>query len=95
MIRAQLLPTQKELKDTYRNVVESQLISDVPVGTFLSGGVDSTITSAFAGERKRDITAFTIGVDDPALDETTEAARFAGYFKLKHSIKIIDEKEHS
>ncbi len=86
------MPTEKELSDTYKNVVKSQLVSDVPVGTFLSGGVDSTITSAFAGEIKKDITAFTIGVDDPALDETAEASRFANYFKLNHVIKTIDEK---
>lgn len=87
-----MVPTNEELQNVYKKVVKSQLISDVPVGTFLSGGVDSTITSAFAGENKKDITAFTIGVDDPSLDETAEAARFASYFKLNHVIESIDEK---
>jgi asparagine synthase (glutamine-hydrolysing) len=87
-----IVPTVKELSGIYKNVVESQLVSDVPVGTFLSGGVDSTITSAFADECKKGITAFTIGVDDPALDESVEATRFAGYFKLNHVVKNIDEK---
>lgn len=85
------VPANEELHNIYRNVVESQLISDVPVGTFLSGGVDSALTSAFAREIKKDITAFTIGVNDPSLDETAEAARFAGYFKLHHVIESIDE----
>ena len=82
-----------ELHNTFEKIVESQLISDVPVGSFLSGGVDSTLTSAFAHEYKKDITAFTIGVSDPALDETSEAARFAGYFNLNHVIETIDEDE--
>ena len=84
-----------ELHAAYKNVVNSQLVSDVPVGTFLSGGVDSTVTSALVKESKDDIVAFTIGVEDPELDETMEAKRFATYFHLNHLVKEIKEKEIS
>lgn len=84
-----------ELHVAYKNVVNSQLVSDVPVGTFLSGGVDSTLTSALVKESNDDIVAFTIGVDDPELDETMEAKRFATYFTLNHAVKEIDQKQIS
>lgn len=84
-----------ELHAAYKNVVNSQLVSDVPVGTFLSGGVDSTITSALVKESKDDIVAFTIGVEDPELDETMEAKRFATYFRLNHIVREIDQRQIS
>jgi len=87
------LPDNDELRNCFESIIESQLISDVPVGCFLSGGVDSSLTSAFAHGYKKDITAFTVGVNEPELDETAEAARFAGYFSLNHVIETIDERE--
>lgn len=80
-----------ELHSVFKKVVQSQLVSDVPVGTFLSGGVDSTITSALAAQTDDTITAFTIGVDDPVLDETSEATRFAQCFNLNHVVHTLDE----
>lgn len=83
------------LHSVFEKVVRSQLVSDVPVGTFLSGGVDSTITSALAAQTDNNITAFTIGVDDPRLDETSEATRFAQCFNLHHVIHELDEQSLS
>jgi asparagine synthase (glutamine-hydrolysing) len=50
-----------ELRRCIRRSVHSQLVSDVPVGAFLSGGVDSSTVVAFARERQPDIRCFTIG----------------------------------
>lgn len=80
-----------KLPSVFQKVVQSQLVSDVPVGTFLSGGVDSTITSALAAMADKNIKAFTIGVDDPVLDETSEATRFAQCFDLNHVVHKLDE----
>ena len=80
-----------KLHSVFKKVVQSQLVSDVPVGTFLSGGVDSTITSALAAQADKNIKAFTIGVDDPILDETSEATRFAQCFNLNHVVHKLDE----
>lgn len=93
----EFIPTERSstgnerLRNVFEKVVQSQLISDVPVGTFLSGGVDSTITSAFAAKSGTNIKAFTIGVDDPTLDETDEARRFARCFKIDHVVHKLDE----
>jgi asparagine synthase (glutamine-hydrolysing) len=82
---------REPLHEVFESVVRSQLVSDVPVGTFLSGGVDSTITSALAARANKNLTAFTIGVDDPLLDETSEAVRFAKNFNLNHVVHKLDE----
>jgi len=64
--------------------VESHLIADVPVGIYLSGGVDSSLVAAMAAARSRPH-AFTIGVDG-ALDETAYAAEIARRFDLPHHV---------
>lgn len=84
---------EKTLKELYEYAVNSQLVSDVPIGTFLSGGVDSTLTTAIASKAIPGIRAYTIGVNDNRLNEAPEAARFASYFDVKHSIEYISEKE--
>ena len=63
--------------------VKQQLVSDVPVGTFMSGGVDSTLVTASASKNTT-IKSFTIGVDDKHLDESNEAKEFANYFNTEH-----------
>ena len=56
--------------------VERQMVSDVPLGVFLSGGVDSPLVAASAAEHPpAALTAFSIGTDDPSMDESVAASR--------------------
>jgi asparagine synthase (glutamine-hydrolysing) len=69
----------KKLVDGFEEVlvraVDERLRADVPVVSYLSGGVDSSVVVALACKvRGRPIPTFTIQIDDPALDETSEAA---------------------
>jgi asparagine synthase (glutamine-hydrolysing) len=72
----------KRLIDDFERVmihaVERRLRADVPVVSYLSGGVDSSLVVALAGRvRGEPIPAFTIQIKDPYLDETSEAAQVA------------------
>lgn len=83
----------KNLADLFENIVESQLVSDVPIGTLMSGGVDSTLITGISASLKEEIKSFTISVDDEILDEGTEAERFGRYFNIKHNIHSITDEE--
>jgi asparagine synthase (glutamine-hydrolysing) len=71
--------------------ITHHFVSDVPVGIFLSGGIDSTAVLALARESgQRDISTFSIGVDDAGLDESSAAARTAAHFGTKHHEKRLN-----
>lgn len=82
----------KSLEEIFDESVTTQLVSDVPVGTFMSGGVDSPLVSYFAN-RRTNIQSFTIGVDDDAIDESKAAACYASMFNTQHACKHITEAD--
>jgi len=57
------------LSELVSHSVETQLVSDVPLGVQLSGGVDSSLVTALAADHREQLGTYTITVDDPALDE--------------------------
>jgi asparagine synthase (glutamine-hydrolysing) len=66
--------------------VESQLMADVPLGVFLSGGVDSSsiVAAVRAVDPGRPLHTFSIGMDDPSFDESAHAAEVARFFETDH-----------
>ena len=65
--------------------VDIRLRSDVPLGVFLSGGIDSSLVTAIAARRSPStIKTFTIAFDDPAFDESRYAARVAEHLGTEH-----------
>jgi asparagine synthase (glutamine-hydrolysing) len=69
------------------DAVRRQLVSDVPLGCFLSGGIDSSIIAAAmkaAVGRDQSVMTFSIGFDDPRYDETQYAAEIARHLGTKH-----------
>jgi asparagine synthase (glutamine-hydrolysing) len=83
----------RSLLDVYKEVVKSQIVSDVPIGTFISGGVDSTLTSGVASLFSPKISAYTIKFKEKEYDESSEASRFSNYFDLNHIVKEISEAD--
>lgn len=68
--------------------IERHLVSDVPVGIFLSGGIDSTVVLALAREvlgPGADLRTFSVGFDDPAYDESQIARKTADHFGATHT----------
>lgn len=82
---------------TYNEILEkiisNQLVSDVPIATFLSGGIDSPLITAIAKKEKNDIEAFTFGVDHPKYDESEKAIAYAKHLKVSHTLKKVHEHE--
>jgi asparagine synthase (glutamine-hydrolysing) len=68
-----------------RRAVKSQMMSDVPLGAFLSGGVDSSLVVASMGKSD----TFSIGFDDPSYDETRWSGRVAAHLGVAHHVEII------
>jgi asparagine synthase (glutamine-hydrolysing) len=64
--------------------VERQLVSDVPVGCFLSGGIDSSVVAAAMKQAGRRVVTFCIGFNDPRYDETEYAAKVARHLGTAH-----------
>lgn len=74
-------------------VVKDQLQADVPVSTFLSSGIDSSLVTAFAHRHKKDLSAFTIGLSQANGDERPIAAQYARHLKVKHITRNIEHDE--
>jgi asparagine synthase (glutamine-hydrolysing) len=80
------------VKDLISKSVSSQMISDVPLGFFLSGGIDSSIIVATASQFSKQIHSYSIGFDVAAHNETQYSRQIAELFKTRHSEKILDIK---
>lgn len=80
-----------ETREALLDSVRHHFVSDVPVGVFLSGGIDSTAILALASETgHRGISSFSIAVDDEAADESAVARRTAAHFGSNHHEMRLD-----
>ena len=87
----------EQLDDLLRQSVRREVVADVPVGVFLSGGVDSSLVTAFAAEAAPDLTAFTVRVGDRRLDgsfdETPHAVAVSRHLGVRHEVVELDEAD--
>jgi asparagine synthase (glutamine-hydrolysing) len=88
------LDAQKILQEKLEDAVQKRLVSDVPLGAFLSGGIDSSVIAALAVKHKPDLKTFSIGFkDEPMFDETNYANMVAKMHKTDHTAFILDHND--
>jgi asparagine synthase (glutamine-hydrolysing) len=82
----------EELRTRLAAAVRSQLVADVPVGVFLSGGIDSSTVAAFAARAKGSpIHSFNVGFNSPEFDESEVARATARHLgSIHHELRIED-----
>ena len=81
---------EAELLHHLREAVTSRMTADVPLGAFLSGGVDSSTVVALMAEASRQpVRTCSIGFDVEALDETSYAAKVAEKFGTDHEARVV------
>jgi asparagine synthase (glutamine-hydrolysing) len=85
--------TENQLVDQLEELLVSsfqyRMVSDAPVGIFLSGGIDSSLLVAILAKHYGQVNTFTIGFDDPQYNEAPYAKQIATYFKTNHVERIL------
>ncbi len=71
--------------------VGMRMLADVPVGLFLSGGLDSTTVGYYMRRHSSTVRAFTIGFEERGFDETEHAAAAAAHLGLDHHVEVLSE----
>lgn len=86
---------KEQLKELLRSAVRRRMIADVPLGSFLSGGYDSSLISAIAQEQlgSTPLQTFSIGFEEKDYDESPYAAAIAEYLGTDHTQRIIGEQD--
>lgn len=83
-----------ELETLLRTAVRGQMIADVPLGAFLSGGIDSTaVVSAMVESSPTRVRTFTIGFDVARFDESRHATAVARHFGTDHTVEMLTERD--
>ena len=85
---------KERIYEGIKNSVKSRMISDVPVGVFLSGGLDSSIIANFAKKYNDNLKTFSIEFDEKSFDETVHASEFSQRIQSNHH-KTTLNKENS
>src|SRR6476469_3331965 len=79
-----------QLRRVLTDAVRCHLLSDVPLGAFLSGGVDSSLVVGLMSEVSSSrVKTFSIGFDEPAFDELEHARRVADHFGTEHHEFVV------
>ncbi len=85
---------KKQLETLLAKSIEKQMVSDVPIGTFLSGGIDSSLVTALASKTSsKQVKTFSIGFHEKKYNEAPYAEKVAKHLHTDHHTFMIGEKD--
>ncbi len=85
---------QEALRTRMDESVKERLISDVPLGAFLSGGIDSSVVVALAAKHTKQLKTYSIGFNNPIFDETPYAQLVAKKYNTDHQVFYLNETDY-
>jgi asparagine synthase (glutamine-hydrolysing) len=85
--------TPEEVLGAVRAAVRRRLVSDVPLGAFLSGGTDSSLVVSCMRDLEADVRTFSIGFADPRFDESRYAAAVAKHLRTSHTHRRLEWRD--
>lgn len=80
----------ERVEEAIENSVTYHKIADVPYGTFLSGGIDSSLIASSLATKGKSVDAFTMGFNNKEFNEVPYAKEVAEKYQLKHHIEYVD-----
>jgi len=83
----------EELDGLLARSVRMRMVADVPVGLFLSGGLDSTTIGYYMAREESNVRSFSIGFDDPRFDESVEARLAASHLGIQHDLHVFSQDQ--
>lgn len=81
-----------QLSNLLDNSVNERLVADVPLGIFLSGGIDSSLIAYYAKKHKNNLKSFTIKMSNDSYDESSHANLVSDYLGIDNKIAEFDDQ---